>query len=376
LIKEEPLTLTTEDGANVEVCLYTDDSKRPQTAITIMHPTTDWRQHFILRPLAERGIAALGFTTRYSRREAELVLEHTILDMAAGVKFLRARGYERVCSIGNSGGGEIVAVYQSQVENPTITATPLGDPPDLTKAELPPIDGLIFLNAHPGRAHSLTESLDPSVGGEDRNDPFKYDPSLDMYNPENGPPYSKEFQARYEKAQIERNHKITRWCQRKLKELETVGNPRLTDATFLVHRTVANLKFLDFSIDPSDRSGLTIWDETPALANYTPGPLRGNHTRLRIMTLRSWISQRGLATSHFDVYKHAPHCHVPTLVVVGTADATSTPSRARQVLDHVPGEVKKFVTIKDGTHFMRGQVDKQLEAADSIAQWLREIDMA
>jgi pimeloyl-ACP methyl ester carboxylesterase len=376
LIKEEPLTLTTEDGANVEVCLYTDDSKRPQTAITIMHPTTDWRQHFILRPLAERGIAALGFTTRYSRREAELVLEHTLLDMAAGVKFLRARGYERVCSIGNSGGGEIVAVYQSQVENPTITATPLGDPPDLTKAELPPIDGLIFLNAHPGRAHSLTESLDPSVGGEDGNDPFKYDPSLDMYNPENGPPYSKEFQARYEMAQIERNHKITRWCQRKLKELETVGNPRLTDATFLVHRTVANLKFLDFSIDPSDRSGLTIWDETPALANYTPGPLRGNHTRLRIMTLRSWISQRGLATSHFDVYKHAPHCHVPTLVVVGTADATSTPSRARQVLDHVPGEVKKFVTIKDGTHFMRGQVDKQLEAADSIAQWLREIDMA
>ena len=92
MIKEEPLTLTTEDGANVEVCLYTDDSKRPRTAITIMHPTTDWRQHFILRPLAERGIAALGFTTRYSRREAELVLEHTILDMAAGVKFLRARG--------------------------------------------------------------------------------------------------------------------------------------------------------------------------------------------------------------------------------------------------------------------------------------------
>jgi pimeloyl-ACP methyl ester carboxylesterase len=197
-----------------------------------------------------------------------------------------------------------------------------------------------------------------------------------MYNPQNGPPYSIEFQTRYENAQIERNHKITRWCQRTLKELETVGNPRLTDVTFLVHRTVANLKFLDFSIDPSDRSGLTIWDESPAVANYTPGPLRGNHTRLRIMTLRSWISQRGLATSHFDVYKHAPHCHVPTLVIVGTADATSTPSRARQVLDHLPGEVKKFVTIKGGTHFMRGQVDKQLEAADSIAQWLREIDMA
>ena len=83
-----------------------------------------------------------------------------------------------------------------------------------------------------------------------------------------------------------------------------------------------------------------------------------------------------MATSHFDVYKHAPHCHVPTLVVVGTADATSTPSRARRVLDHVPGEMKKFVTIKDGTHFMRGQTDKQLEAADNIAQWLREIDMA
>ena len=69
----------------------------------------------------------------------------------------------------------------------------------------------------------------------------------------------------------------------------------MNDVPFIVHRTDANLALRDLTIDPSDRSGKTIWDEDPKVANYTPGPLRGGSPGLRIMTLRSWISQRGLA---------------------------------------------------------------------------------
>ena len=58
-----------------------------------------------------------------------------------------------------------------------------------------------------------------------------------MYNPRNGPPYSAEFQARYHAAQVERNHKITRWCQRKLSEIAALGNPLMTDVPFIIHRT-------------------------------------------------------------------------------------------------------------------------------------------
>jgi pimeloyl-ACP methyl ester carboxylesterase len=372
MLQQEALKLRTEDGADVDAMLHFDDAKPPTAAVTIMHPTSDWRHHYILPLLAERGVAALGFTTRYTAREADLILEHTILDTAAGVKLLRERGFQHVVSIGNSGGGEIVTVYQAEAEHPTITQTPLGTPPDLTKAHLPPLDGLIILNAHRGRAHSLTRSLDPSVGGEDGNDPFVYDPDLDMYNPKNGPPYPAEFQARYHAAQVERNHKITRWCQRKLAELSKLGNPLLVDVTFIVHRTDANLCLADLTIDPSDRTGRTIWDEDPKVANYTPGPLRGGATRLRIMTLRSWISQRGLATSVFDVMEFLPRCHVPVLFIVGTADASGGPADSLEMLKKAPDPDKRLVWLKGGTHFMRGQPELQAEAADAIVQWLRD----
>ena len=54
----------------------------------------------------------------------------------------------------------------------------------------------------------------------------------------------------------------------------------MKDMTFIVHRTDANLRFLDNTLDPSDRSGLTIWDEDPRVANYTPGPMRGKNSSL------------------------------------------------------------------------------------------------
>jgi pimeloyl-ACP methyl ester carboxylesterase len=228
-----------------------------------------------------------------------------------------------------------------------------------------------MLNAHAGRPISLTLSLDPSVGGEDGNDPLQYDAGLDMYNPKNGPPYSEAFRARYAAAQIERNHKITRWCQKMIGRIREAGNPLMSDLTFIVHRTDANLRFLDKSIDASDRTGLTIWDEDPRVANYTPGPLRGQRTRLRILTVRSWLSQRGLATSQFDVERFMPQCRIPTVVVCGTADAGG-PEHSNAIYAGSPDPDKKMVWIKDGTHFMRGQEDKQDEVADHLAAWARE----
>ena len=371
MIQQKSATLTAEDRERFEVKLHFDDSAPQKTAFLIMHPTTDWRDHFILGFLAERGFGALGCTNRYTGREAELILEEIILDWAACVAFLREQGYENVIGIGNSGGGEIVACYQSESVKPTITGSPLGDPPDFTKAKLAPMDGMVMLNSHAGRPISLTQSLDPSVGGENGNDPLQYDPTLDMYNPDNGPPYSTEFGERYAAAQIERNHKITRWCRETIRRIEAVGNPLMKDMTFIVHRTDANLRFLDKMLDPSDRTGLTIWDEDPRVANYTPGPMRGPRTRLRIMTVRSWVSQRGLATSQFDVVRFLPQCTIPTVVICGTADAGG-PEHSTRIFEGAPDSDKKMVWIKDGTHFMRGQEDKQVEVADHLATWARE----
>jgi pimeloyl-ACP methyl ester carboxylesterase len=90
------------------------------------------------------------------------------------------------------------------------------------------------------------------------------------------------------------------------------------------------------------------------------------------MTLRSWISQRGLATSVFDVMEFLPRCHVPVLFIVGTADASGGPADSLEMLEKANDPDKRLVWLKGGTHFMRGQPELQAEAADAIVQWLRD----
>ncbi len=367
MVRFEQITLTTRDGVKIDVGHHFDDSRPRDVGILMMHPTSDWKSHFMVKLLAARGFGAIGCTNRYTGREAELILEDTLIDWAASVDYLRSCGYRKVIGIGYSGGGEIAAGYHSEAVRPTIKGSPMGTSPDLTSLQLVPLDGLVLMNAHAGRPHSITKSLDPSVGGADGNSPLEYDPSLDMFNPRNGPPFSAEFRTRYAAAQIERNHRITRWCQSAIERINRLDNPLMRDLTFIVHRADANLAFLE---KEGDASGLTIWAEDPRIANYTPGPLRGPNTRLRAMTVRSWLSQRGLLTSQFDVFRFLPNCHIPTIVICGTADEGGT-AQSQAMYDTSPDPDKQLVWVKDLTHFMRGQEAKQAEVADAIAAFAK-----
>ena len=125
-------------------------------------------EHYALKPLAARGFACVGFTTRYLNNDSTLIFEDAVLDIAEGVRYLRER-YQNVVLVGNSGGGPLMSVYQSQAERPTIRKTPAGDPHDFTQADLPLADALILVAAHTGRAQVLVDNMDPSV--TDENDP-------------------------------------------------------------------------------------------------------------------------------------------------------------------------------------------------------------
>lgn len=333
---------------------------RSGTVALVVHPASNFLGHYMLGSLAAGGVDAVGLCTRYVGNDSSLLMENCVLDVAAAVASLRAEGYERIVLVGNSGGGGLAALYQSQAESPTITATPAGDPPDLTAADLPPVDGVVFLMAHPGRAVVFTEWLDPAVADEQR--PLERLPELDMFTPAHGPPYDPAFVERYRAAQVERNRRITAWVHERLAELD--GRPGgLRDLPFTVHSTVADPRFLDLSLDPSDREATTPWGP-PQLATYIPVSL-GHHA-----SLRSWLSQWSLDESNGDGRVHAARLGVPVLVVYGSADELCFPSHARSLFDAVPHDRKELRCVAGATHYYQGRPDLVAEAAAGICDWI------
>ncbi|PQM46226.1 hypothetical protein C1Y40_03612 [Mycobacterium talmoniae] len=57
---------------------------------------------------------------------------------------------ETVVLLGNSGGGSLMAAYQSQAVDPNVTPLP-GMRPAAGLTELPAADGYVASAAHPGR---------------------------------------------------------------------------------------------------------------------------------------------------------------------------------------------------------------------------------
>jgi pimeloyl-ACP methyl ester carboxylesterase len=333
---------------------------RAATAVVLIHPSSNFLGHYLLGPLSELGVDALGLNTRYIANDSALIMENCVLDVAAAIGHLRAEGYERIVLVGNSGGGGLAAMYQGQAEHATITSTPGGDPPDLTAAHLPQVDALVELMAHPGRALVYTEWLDPAI--RDETAPFERDPDLDMFLPRNGPPYSAAFLARYRHAQVERNRRITGWVRDQLAALGRMAAPAPDDLPFVVHGTTADPRFLDLAIDPSERSTGTLWGD-PRAANYAPATLG------HLTSLRSWLSQWSVDASNCDGPRQLASVTVPVLVIYGTEDNACFPSHARSLYDAVNHQRKEIVAVKGAGHYFQGRPDLVRETARLIVDW-------
>ncbi len=338
----------------------------PNVAVMFCHPTANFLGHYALAGLAERGFGAVGFTTRYVGNDTSLIMENCLLDMGTMVEHLYASGYERVVLVGNSGGASIVPYYQAQARRPTVTSPP-GGGPDLTTAALRPVDALVMFNAHPSRARLNTEWLDPAVA--DELDPFRRDSSLDMYHPGNPAPFSADFVARYRAAQLARNRRISSWAEAKLAELRDPGHwpEGLDDLAFVVHGTAADLRFLDGTIDPSDRQiGVTLWGP-PTLANLMPAGIS------RVTTLRAWLNQWSIDHTNADSIRWLPEIDIPILVELGTADPTVMPNMAREMYDASTGSPRRDLHLVAGaTHYFEGQPDLLTEALDVMAAWITD----
>jgi acetyl esterase/lipase len=331
---------------------------RPGTAFIATHYNVDFSEHYLASLLAQRGYGFLGWNTRFRGSEASFLLDHALAEIAVGVRWLREQaGAERIVLLGNSGGGSLMAAYQSQAVEPNVRPV-TGMQPRPAIDALPRADLFVALAAHSGRPEVLTAWLDPSV--TDESDPLSADPALDPYDPANGPPYSPEFQQRYRAAQRARNERITDWV---LEQLTVLAGTRARDRLFTVPRTWADLRMVDPAIEPSDRRPNWCYLGDPKKANY------GVFGIATVSSLRTWLSMWSLRTSQCTAAPHLARITVPSLVVHATADTGVYDTDARALYSALAAEDKSLAAIR-ADHYLQEPEGAREQAADLIASWV------
>jgi len=337
------------------------DSK---TAVVFSHPVGGGAYLPMVTALAAMGVHCLYVNTRYRGNDSALIMEKCAADLGAGIKDAKKRfGYETIILGGWSGGGSLSLFYQDQAETPTLTHTPAGDAYDLTAMDLPPADGIMLLAAHVSRAATLTEWIDPSI--LDEAVPFERDPDLNIYDPTNPnqPPYDELFMARYGVAQEVRNRRITAWVKETLLDLREAGEPHM-ERGFTTHGTMADPRFLDPALDPSDRRARECYLGVPRIVNDGPVGLA------RFSTLRSWLSQWSLDDTNAHGERNAARISCPVLVINNTADLACTPSHAKRLFEAVGHDRKVYHDIEGADHYYIEKPELSGVAAELCKDWM------
>jgi pimeloyl-ACP methyl ester carboxylesterase len=336
---------------------WTTQGRRPRTALIATHYNVDFTEHYSAPYFAQRGFGFLGWNTRYRGAEDQFILEHALIDIGVGVRWLREEaGVERVVILGNSGGGSLMGAYQAEAAAPTLADGLKGAAAEAL-ASLPGADLYVSLNAHKGRPEVLTDWLDASV--VDEFDPTRTDPELDPFSPANGPPYSADFIARYRAAQRARNQRITDWAKAELARLNAAGVP---DILFPLYRTWADLRFMDPAIDPSDRPCPGCYRGFPPDANKFPGIGRAN-------SLRTWLSMWSLETSKCQGGAQLAKIDLPALVVQSTGDMGVFPSDAQSVFAAIAAK-DKALNLVPGDHYFEDSEASREAMADLVSAWI------
>ena len=335
------------------------DGPAPKVAVIATHYNVDFAEHYLAPFFAERGFGFLGWNTRYRGAEDLFLLEHALIDIGVGVRWLReVAGVQTVVLLGNSGGGSLMAAYQAEAVGGRLAATADGRVADALR-DLEAADLYISLNAHKGRPEVLTNWMDASV--VDEFDPTKTDPALDPFSPANGPPYAPEFIVRYRAAQRARNQRITDWVKGELQRVNAAGVP---DRIFPLFRIWADLRFMDPAIEPTDRPCPGCYAGNPAVANRAPMVVG------RANTLKTWLSMWSLETSHCQGPEQLAQVTLPSLVIQSTADMGVFPSDARGIFEAI-GSPDKSLELIPGAHYFEDSAANRVRVADMMGGWIR-----
>lgn len=339
------------------------------TLIVFMHPVGGGMYLPAVRALASAGHHVLWANSRYRGADYALIMEKVARDLGEAITDAKDRlGYTSIVLAGWSGGGSLSMWYQALAESGAgLTDTAAGDPYEVPADRLPPADAVMMMAAHVSRHRIFTEWLDPSI--HDESTPEIRDPELNLYDPANPnqPPYSPDFLATFAAAQVARNRRITAWVNEKLAAIRASASP-LGEFAFTVHGTMADPRWLDPTIEPSDRAPGVCYLGDPKVVNDGPVGLA------RFCTLRSWLSQWSYDDARCDAITSGPGVSVPVLVLGNSADDACTPSHTERLFEAVTHERKRLHVVKGATHYYTGPDGRahQAEAVGVIGDFLAE----
>jgi pimeloyl-ACP methyl ester carboxylesterase len=222
---------------------------------------------------------------------------------------------------------------------------------------------MIWQAAHLSRAVVLRDFIDPSV--IDEENPDRRDESLDLYHPSNKPPYSKAFLERFRAAQLARIRRRTAWVKEMLETFRKRGGKEL-ERGFIVHRTMAEPRWLDGTIDPNDRKIGTCWIGDPETVNTGPIAIG------RFSTLRSWLSQWSIDDTNCNAERDAANISVPLLAMENSADDSVPQPHTRLVHDLAGSKDKTMKVIKGANHYYVGQPELLNQAVETCFEWMAQ----
>lgn len=337
---------------------YKPQGQHSKTAFIATHYNVDFSEHYLAPYIASRGFGFLGWNTRYRGFEDQFMLEHAVLDIGVGVRWLKEKaGVENVVILGNSGGGSLMGAYFAEslkaTQHGSLTGAALEAYQTLVKPDL-----YVSFNAHQGRPEVLTDWMDASV--VDEFDPVATDPALDPFSDANKPPYSQDFITRYRAAQKARNQRITDWAKAELKRLNEAGVP---DRLFPLFRCWGDLRCMDPTIDPSARKPNACYRGDPKVANKTPSIGRAN-------TIKTWLNMWSLETSPCKGAPHLAKIEAPSIVIQGDADTGVFPSDAKIIFDSL-GSKDKSMQIIPGQHYFEDSREVREQAASLVCDWVK-----
>ncbi len=302
--------------------LYKPDPAKfpsPHVGVIVMHRNSNYLAHISTKELPARGFVVLGMNPRCDNNEAACApWENNALDVKSGVNYLRAQpGITKVVLLGHSGGGPTMTFYQAVAEKGVAFCQ---QPGKLIKcsnalAGLPPADGVILMDAHPGNGINAVRSLSANVVNDsavlNQNRTPRQNPQLDPFDVRNGYKsggatlYSDSFKASYFKAQSDRMNFLIGEALGRLADIEASG---AGDAPFIVPLAdAARLGQIDLSIHHATEAARKLVKNDASVEarfpvasvrvqSLVPGDEQGFGTTM-FLTVKSFLSVRAVRST-------------------------------------------------------------------------------